>query len=202
MIRALVLAAGESRRMGMPKPLLRFGDTTFLGQIIAVLRRSSVDAITVVLGARADVIRASTDLSGTNVVINEDYHRGQLSSLIAGLKSVPAETDAIVLCLVDNPMISADVVNRLVDGFGKTGKQIVLPVFNGRRGHPALFARSLFDELVNAPIDKGARHVVSSNQDKILEVDVPDRAVLMSIDTPEDYRVCFGAEPQVISKKP
>ena len=202
MIHALVLAAGESRRMGMPKPLLRFGDTTFLEQIIAALRRSSVDAITAVLGARADVIRASTDLSGTNVVINEDYRRGQLSSLIAGLTSVPAETDAIVLCLVDNPMISADVVNRLVDGFGKTGRQIVLPVFNGRRGHPALFARSLFDELVNAPIDKGARHVVSSNQDKILEVDVPDRGVLMSIDTPEDYRSSFGAEPQVISKKP
>jgi len=202
MIHALVLAAGESRRMGMPKPLLRFGETTFLGRIIAVLRRSSVDAITVVLGARADVIRASIDLSGTNVVLNENYRQGQLSSLIAGLKSVPAETRAIILCLVDSPLISADVVNRLVDGFGKTRKQIVLPVFNGRRGHPALFARSLFDELVNAPTDKGARHVVSSNQDKILEMDVPDRGVLMSVDTPDDYRMCFGAEPQVILKKP
>jgi molybdenum cofactor cytidylyltransferase len=202
MIHALVLAAGESRRMGMPKPLLRFGDTTFLEQIIAVLRRSSVEAIMVVLGARADLIRGSIDLAGTNVVVNEDYRQGQLSSLIAGLKSVPAEADAIVLCLVDNPLISADVVNRLVDGFGKTGKQIVLPVFDGRRGHPALFARSLFDELVNAPMDEGARHVLSSNEDKILEVDVLDRAVLTSIDTPADYRSCFGAEPQVVSKKP
>jgi len=202
MIHALVLAAGESRRMRMPKPLLRFGDTTFLEQIVAVLRRSSVDAITVVLGARADLIRASIDLAGTSVVVNEDYHRGQLSSLIAGLKSVPAQTDAIVLCLVDNPLVSADVVNRLADGFAKTGKQIVLPVFNGRRGHPALFARSLFDELLKAPMDKGARHVLSSNEDKILEVDVPDSGVLTSIDTPEDYRSSFGAEPQVILKKP
>jgi len=161
-----------------------------------------VDAITVVLGARADAVRASTDLSGTNVVFNEDYRQGQLSSLIAGLKNVSSQTDAIVLCLVDNPLISADVVNRLIDGFGRTGKPIVLPVFNGRRGHPALFARPLFNELINAPTDQGARHVVSANQDKILEVDVPDRGVLVSIDTPEDYRTCFGAEPQLVSKKP
>jgi len=202
MIHALVLAAGESKRMGMPKPLLRFGDATFLEQIIAVLRRSGVDGITVVLGARADLIRASIDLSGTNVVINEDYRKGQLSSLIAGLKNVPAGAHAIILCLVDNPSVSADVVNALVDGFRKTGKPIVLPVFDGRRGHPALFARSLFDELANAPMEKGARHVVSSNRDKVLEVDVHDRGILTSIDTPQDYRSCFGAEPQVISKKP
>jgi len=115
---------------------------------------------------------------------------------------VPAGGHAIILCLVGNPSVSADVVNALVDGFRKTGKPIVLPVFDGRRGHPAVFARSLFDELANAPMEKGARHVVSSNRDKVLEVDVHDRGILTSIDTPQDYRSCFGAEPQVISKKP
>jgi molybdopterin molybdotransferase len=216
MIHALVLAAGESRRMGMPKPLLRFGsqsrscgdarptksgDTTFLERIIGVLRDSDVDGTTVVLGARADTIQASVDLSGVDVAVNEDYRQGQLSSLIKGLKSLPAGTEAILLCLVDHPFITTDVVNRLIGAFRETHRPIVLPVVNGRRGHPALFARSLFDELAHAPQDKGARHVVSANEDRILEVDVPDRGVLTSIDTPADYRSCFGEEPQVVAKE-
>jgi molybdenum cofactor cytidylyltransferase len=201
MIHALVLAAGESKRMGMPKPLLRFGDTTFLGQILCVLRRSDVDGTTVVLGARADMIRAFVDLSEVDVVVNEDYPQGQLSSLIKGLKSLPGDTDAMLLCLVDHPFITTEIVNRLVGAFKETHRAIVLPVFNGRRGHPALFSRSLFEELANAPQEKGARYVVSSNEDKVLEVDIPDRAVSLSIDTPEDYRSCFGTEPQIVRQK-
>lgn len=202
MIHALVLAAGESRRMGMPKPLLRFGDTTFLERIIAVLRDSEVDGTTVVLGARADTIRVSIDLSAVEVVVNEDYRKGQLSSLVKGLKCLPGDTDAMLLCLVDHPFITTEVVNRLIGAFKETRRPIVLAVFGGRRGHPVLFAKSLFDELANAPQDKGARHVVSANEDRVLEVAVAERGVLMSIDTPTDYRSCFGAEPRVISKEP
>jgi len=200
MINAVILAAGESRRMGMPKPLLSFDHITFLEQIIAVLRGSNVDGITVVLGARAELIRTSVDLSGVDVVVNKDYQQGQLSSLVKGLQSLPDKTEASLVCLVDHPFITAAVVNRLVSAFRETHRPIVLPVFEGRRGHPTLFARSLFDELANAPQDKGARHVVASNEDKVCEVNVDDRGVLTSIDTPEDYRSCFGAEPQVVSK--
>ena len=202
MIHALVLAAGESRRMGMPKPLLRFGGTTFLGQILSVLRCSRVDRTTVVLGARAETIRAAVDLSEVDVVVNEDYLRGQLSSLIKGLKSLPVDADAILLCLVDHPFITIEIVDQLVGVFEETHEPIVVPVFNGRRGHPAMFARSLFGELAIAPENQGARYVVSSNEDKVLEVNVHDRAVLMSIDTPQDYRSCFGAEPQIICEEP
>jgi len=202
MIHALVLAAGESRRMGMPKPLLRFNDTTFLEQIVGVLRNSGVDGITVVLGARAQMVRESVDLSRVDVVVNENYAQGQLSSLIRGLSSLSADTDAILLCLADHPFITRDVVGRLMGAFRQSRRPIVLPTFQGRRGHPALFASSLFDELANAPQDKGARHVVASNEDKVLEIDVADRGVLVSIDTPDDYRLCLGAEPQVVSKKP
>jgi molybdenum cofactor cytidylyltransferase len=197
MIQALVLAAGESKRMGMPKPLLRFGETTFLEQIIGVLRQSRADGITVVLGARAETVQASVDLSQVDVVINENYRMGQLSSLVAGLKSIAPAVEAIVLCLVDNPFITADTINRLVGVFRRTRKPVVLPVFEGRRGHPALFARDVLDELIAAPAQKGARHVVQANRERVLEVEVADRAILTKIDTPEEYFSHFGSMPSV-----
>lgn len=202
MINAVVLAAGESRRMGKPKPLLRFGERTFLAQILHVLRRSRVDQVSVVLGALAERVLASADLSGVEVVINEEYQRGQLSSLAAGLKSLPAETEAIVLCLVDNPFITVAVVDLVIGAFRETGRPIVIPIFEKRRGHPALFARPVFDELLNAPEDEGARHVVHANTDRVLEIEVPERSILLSVDTPEDYRAHFGVEPQVLSADP
>ena len=199
MIDAMILAAGESRRMGMPKPLLRYGDTTFLEQILSVVRRSAVDGVTVVLGAHRQMIRASVDLSQTDVVINEDYRQGQLSSLIVGLKSVPPETEAVLVFLADHPFITVEVVNRIVSAFRETKSPIVVPVFETRRGHPALFARSMFDELVNAPVEEGARHVLYSNEEKVLEVEVPDPAVLSRIDTPEDYVSHFGTDPRIVT---
>ncbi len=150
MIQAIILAAGESRRMGMPKPLLRFGPTTFLGQIASVLRQSRVDRVSVVLGAEAERIRRSIDLPEVDVVINEDYAEGQLSSLIAGLKALPSQTEAAVVCLVDNPFISPAIVNQIVDRFRQTHSPIVVPVVMGKRGHPALFSSRLFADLLRA----------------------------------------------------
>jgi molybdenum cofactor cytidylyltransferase len=194
-INAIILAAGESRRMGKPKPLLRCGDTTFLERIVSVLRASDVDRIAVVLGAQAAAMQAMTDLSAVEVVMNEDYQQGQLSSLVAGLRSVPAEADAILLCLVDNPFLTAETVNRVIGAFRETQSPIVIPVFDKRRGHPALFSRAVFAELLGAPPEEGARHVVRADADRVLEIDVPDSTILIRIDTPEDYRLQFGVAP-------
>ena len=198
MINAIVLAAGESQRMGMPKPLLRFGDGTFLGQIVSVLLLSQVDMITVVLGAAAETIQRSVDLSRTAVVINTDFRNGQLSSLIAGVKNAPPDTDAVLVCLVDNPLITPEMVNRIVSTFRQTRSPIVVPVFNKKRGHPALFSRSLFNELIHAPVQEGARYVLHSNTERVAEVEMHESAVLVRIDTPEDYMRHFGASPQTV----
>ncbi len=195
MINAIILAAGESKRMGKPKPLLRFNDTTFLEHIISVLKASDVDGITVVLGAGAETIKESVDLSGTNIVINEDYPKGQLSSLIAAIEKGPKETQAILVCLVDNPFITKEVVDRIIGKFKETNNPIIVPVFNKRRGHPALFSRSLFNELLNAPQEKGARYVVYSNEEKILELETSESGILIGVDTPDDYKFHFGVNP-------
>jgi len=175
-------------------------DTTFLEQIVSVLRRSEVGGITVVLGAQARRVRESTDLLGADIVVNEDYRQGQLSSLIAGLWRVPREADGILLCLVDNPLITPEIVNGVVAAFRETGRPIVVPVFQGRRGHPALFARAVFEELLNAPAAEGARHVVHANKDRVCEVDLREPGILARIDTPEDYRSHFGTEPRIIER--
>lgn len=195
MINAIVLAAGESKRMGKPKPLLRFRDRTFLEQIVTTLRSSCLDKVTVVLGAEAERIEEAADLSDAEVVINRDYRNGQLSSVVAGLKQVSPETEAIVLCLVDHPFITCDVVDRVVEAFRRTNAAIVVPTCNERRGHPTLFSRSMFEPLIGAPAEEGARHVVYSNEDKVCEVTVSDGTILVGIDTPDDYRSHFGMDP-------
>jgi len=195
MINAIILAAGESKRMGKLKPLLRFKDTTFLGQIISVLRLSDVDTITIVLGAGAETIKKSVDLSGTRVVINEHYEKGQLSSLIAAIEQSPQDTEAILVCLVDNPFITKEVVDKIVGKFKETNSPIIVPVFNKRRGHPTLFSRSLFDELLIAPEKEGARYVLYSNEERVLELETSESGILIGIDTPDDYKFHFGVNP-------
>ena len=195
MINAIILAAGRSKRMGKPKPLLRFNDTTFLEHIISVLKASDVDGITVVLGAEAETIKKSVDLSGTNIVINENYLKGQLSSLIAGIEQGPKETQAILVCLVDNPFVTKEVVDKIIGKFKETNNPIIVPVFNKRRGHPTLFSMSLFNELLNAPQEQGARYVVYSNEEKILELETSESGILISVDTPDDYKFHFGVNP-------
>jgi molybdenum cofactor cytidylyltransferase len=195
MIHAIVLAAGESRRMGMPKPLLRFGSTTFLGQIVSTLRQSRIGRITVVLGAEAERIRESIDLSGVDVVVNEGYAEGQLSSLIAGLKALPGQAEAAVVCLVDNPFITAILVDQIIHRFRQTLGPIVVPVVSGRRGHPALFSNRLFADLLAAPPQEGARHVLRAHPELIHEVDTSEQAILIHIESPDDYRQYLGTDP-------
>jgi len=195
MINAIILAAGQSKRMGKPKPLLRFKDKTFLEQIISVLKVSQADRITVVLGAEAETIKKTVDLSGISVVINKDYRKGQLSSLLAAIKNTPQETDAILVCLVDHPFITKQVVNQIISSFKETSSPIIVPVFKGERGHPTLFARSLFNELINAPQEQGARYILYSNEEKVLELQTCESGITVGIDTPDDYKFHFGPDP-------
>jgi len=195
MINAIILAAGESKRMTKPKPLLTFGNHTFLEQIISVLKLSNVDRITVVLGAQAETVKKSIDLSETNIVINKDYSKGQLSSLIVAIEYTPKETEAILVCLVDMPFITKEVVDEIISKFKQTNNPIIVPVYNKKRGHPVLFSKSLFNELTNAPQEQGARYVLYSNEEKILELDTLESGILVGINTPDDYKFHLGVDP-------
>ncbi len=115
--------------------------------------------------------------------------------MIAAREDTPQETDAILVFLVDNPFITKEVINKIIAKFKETNNPIIVPVFNKKRGHPALFSRSLFSELLNAPKEQGARYVLHSNAEKIIEIETSESTILTGIDTPEDYRFQFGTNP-------
>jgi molybdenum cofactor cytidylyltransferase len=186
-IDAILLAAGESRRMGYPKPLLRVGAESFLARTTA-LALGVTSRLVIVLGAHADRIRPAVARdSRITLVENPNYARGQLSSLKVGLTEVMAGgTNAVMVHLADHPMVAPTTFRALVDGYRAAGKPIVVARYRGRRGHPVIFDSAVFDELMAAPEDQGARVVVNADAARVAFVDVDDPGVVLDLDTPAD----------------
>lgn len=188
MIAGLVLAAGESSRMGRDKALLLYRGQTFLGAVVGQLRAAGIERIAVVLGYHAEQIRSAVDLEGVEAVVNRDYRLGQTSSLQAGLRALDApDLEAVVLCLVDHPAVSSEVIQKLVSSFRQSSAAVVIPTFEGRRGHPVLISRALFRELIALDIFQGANTVIRRYSDATQFVDVQDPAVLLDVDDPQAY---------------
>jgi molybdenum cofactor cytidylyltransferase len=155
-----------------------------------------VDDVYVVVGAHAERIQAALDLSGVTVVLNADWPLGQLSSLQAGLRAAAdGGYDAVIMALVDHPLIHAATVDAIGAAFAATDRPIVVPVHDGRRGHPVLFAARLVPELLAAPLDQGARVVVHAHAAEVLEVESPAPGILADIDTPALYQEWVGGTP-------
>jgi len=192
MIVAVILSAGESSRMGRPKALLPIDGVRFVEKIVSTLKSTDVGNIIVVLGHNAEEIRRKIRNLPVTILINHDYKQGQLSSLqvaIRRLESSGGPVDGILVHLVDHPYIEAKLVNLMIDRFYETKKLIVVPRFQDRRGHPVIFARALFSELLAAGTDQGAKPVVHAHRDDTLEIDTDDKGVLIDIDTPEEYHL-------------
>ena len=185
-IDGILLAAGESRRMGYPKPLLRIGNESFLVHTAAIML-DVVDRLIIVLGAHAKRVRPAVPADSRIVVVeNPHYERGQLSSLKVGLSAVSLTASAAIVHLADHPLVRRASFEALVAGYGRSGKPIIIARYEGRRGHPVIFARALFDELLSAPEDQGARVVVNADPSRVAYVDVDDAGVTTDLDTPAD----------------
>src|SRR5271170_8114693 len=185
MLAAAILAAGESRRMGTPKALLPYRGTTFVQHLMSAARHPRVGIVRVVLGAGADAIRAHLLLDSASVVLNQDWAKGQLSSIQAAVRSFAGhETEGLLLCPVDHPLISGALVNRLIEQFDAGKHAIVVPTFRGRRGHPVIFRASVYDELLAAPSDIGARQVVWAHKEDTAEVPTDEEGVVLNLNDP------------------
>lgn len=188
MIGAVVLAAGSSFRMGSPKALLNIGERTFVEHVVHVLRSTGVEQVVIVLGHDASRIKHTLTWFGGRTVINDEWGRGQLSSMIAGLNAFEEPVpQGVLFWPVDHPLVSPDLIRELLEAFRGSGKSIIVPAHEGRRGHPVIFGARLYDELRHADTRIGAREVVRRHPEDIHVVETDDAGVLVNIDTPGDY---------------
>ena len=190
-ISALILAAGASSRMGRPKAALPLGSTgqTVLSIGIATLLNAGLPSITVVAGAHFESTRAMMPSDPrVHLVENIRWESGQLSSLVAGLNEIDVpELEAVLVTLVDVPLVKPSTVRAVVDAWRTSRAPIVRPVDGAKHGHPVMFDRSVFEELRKADVSVGAKAVFAAHRSEIVDVPVVDPGAFEDLDTPEDY---------------
>lgn len=188
MISAILLAAGESRRMGQFKQLLSYGGKPFVACCADNLLASRLDELIVVTGHRqADVSRALAERK-VKIVFNADYKAGMSSSIQCGVQAVNENSRAILIALADQPQISAPVINQVIEAYENERPLIAIPVYQDSRGHPIILDAKLKAEILGITPEVGLKQVVRAHENETLYVKVADNTVLLDFDYPEDYR--------------
>lgn len=190
-VAGIILAAGESRRMGFPKALLRYRAETFLDTLIGLFA-ARCQSVIVVLGAHADRIREGT-LRPATFVINPDYQRGQTTSMQCGLRAVPAAAESVLFTLVDHPAVAPATLDALLAAPPTSDTLVRVPRHQGRRGHPIWFSRELIAEFLELPENGAAREIVRTHASHTEFLDVDDAGILADIDDPAAYGRLTGA---------
>jgi len=190
----LILAAGESRRMGYPKALLEWRGETFLDHLIGLFD-AQCSPVIAVLGARGEEIRAGVRRPAT-FVVNPDYRLGQITSMQCGLRAVPSEAAGVLFTLVDHPNVQPETLAALLRPSRGAMPLLRVPRFQGRRGHPVFFSRQLIPEFLALSAEEAARDVVRAHASEIEYVEVGDAGILDDVDDPAAYlRLKGTAEP-------
>ena len=188
MLSAILLAAGESKRMGKPKQLMPMGKSTLLEQAIDNLLNSSVDETIVVVGHKAAEITKKIANRPLKIAINPDYRNGMSTSIIAGLILVNPRSQAVMLALADQPLVESQTINQLIEAFNNHDKGITVPTHRGKRGHPVIFDIKYKAELFKLKGDIGGREIIQNHPDDVLKVAVDSESVISDIDTQDDYQ--------------
>ena len=183
----VVLAAGESRRMGRLKALLPFGPRTVIEHVLQPLLQADLAAVTVVLGHRAADIAAVLQELPVQLLHNPQYQYGMTTSVQAALRDITPIPDAYLLALVDQPHLHLEIIQQLLAAFAHTRKGLVIPTYEGKRGHPIILSAAYRQEVLALGLDQGLNVVTRAHPDDTLEVPVPSDDILRDMDYPEDY---------------
>lgn len=185
-LQGIILAAGKSRRMGYPKPLLDIGGRTFIVHITETML-AVVPRLVIVVGAHSARVHAAIPHDARIAIVeNSNYSRGQLSSLKMGLGALHPNAAGALVHLADHPLVQLKTFQAVVDSYNRNGTPIVIARHDGHRGHPVIFDRAIFAELGSAPEEEGARHVVNADASRVIYVDLPDPGINLDLDTPSD----------------
>lgn len=191
-VAAIVLAAGGSRRFGSPKQLALWQGKTFIEQIVDTALASQASPVVVVLGAKAERCRQQLGTRSIQIAVNDCWAKGQSTSMKVGLSILSDTVDAALFLLVDQPLITADIINILIERYQQNQASLVWPEFEGQRGNPVLFDRALFPEMQQVEGDIGARPVLMRWRDQAERVSVDERGVLQDFDRPEELSRVAG----------
>lgn len=184
---AVLPAAGASRRMGRPKLLLPFGESTLVGSVVAALRGGGVEEIVLVIAAGDEDLRAWAEETGVTFAVNPDPDRGMLSSIQEGVAALDGADTLLLVSPADLPNLHAETVALLIRRMKETGAPLGLPVHNGKRGHPLAIAPALIPEIGTLDLEIGLKQLRDRHEAELLEVEVGDAGVVEDVDTPEDY---------------
>ncbi len=201
-ITPVILAAGDSVRMGFPKALLPMESDCFLTWILKASQNAGLGHPTVVLGKTAEDILPHIREWKINILINREPERGQLSSLQLALSSMSAESVAAMIWPVDQPLVPVNLIDNLVRRFLDSNALIAYPVYGERRGHPAIFHRDLFGEFMEAPLEEGPKQIILRHQADTVTLPTDEPGTVYDFDTPSDYEAAFGKKlDSVIAEK-
>jgi molybdenum cofactor cytidylyltransferase len=186
-IRSIILAAGESKRMGFPKMLLMFNGKTMIENVLDNVTESDSDSILVVLGSGRSGLIGIVSKYDVKHCYNINYREGMLSSVQCGFRNLPPDTEAVLVFQGDQPFITPEVINSVIDAYRSSGKGIIIPVYKGKRGHPLLLDSKYKDQIDTLDPDKGLRSVTYIHSSDIYEVETDEPGILRDFDTYDDY---------------
>jgi len=184
---AIVLAGGESKRMGSPKMILPYDGKTIIEKVLDNVLASDIEKVVTVLGSHKDEVLRVIDKLPVLHCYNQNYKDGMLSSVKCGFEFLPADFRAALVFLGDQPMAETYVINKMINAYNESGKGIVVPVFENKRGHPLLADKKYRDEIIKLDDPEGLKGLLRRHPDDLLEVDTENPSVLLDIDTREDY---------------
>jgi len=184
---AIVLAAGESRRMGSPKMVLPYEGMTIIEKVLENVLASDVEKVVTVLGSNKDEVLKVIDKLPVLHCYNPNYKDGMLSSVKCGFEFLPGDFRAAIVFLGDQPMAETSVINKMINAYNESGKGILVPVFENKRGHPLLADKKYRDEIINLDDPEGLKGLLRRHPDDLLEVEAENSSVLIDIDTTEEY---------------
>ena len=187
MISAILLAAGEAKRMGKPKQLMPLGERTILEHSLDNLLASRVNEVIVVVGCEADKVSKKAAGRAVRITENPDYKNGMSTSIVKGLGLVGKGTKSVMVVLADQPFINSQIINRLIDEFETHKKGIAVPVYKGKRGHPIIFAIKYKQELLGLTGDTGGKEILERHPEDVLEVDTGSEDIHRDIDDMKSY---------------